>query len=357
MTDFTQNQVQQRLDENNVPYAILLLGNGASVLICQYGGRILGPFLTQDSGALFWLNDVWKERTAFHNFIAERGWNLGGERMWVAPEIQYFVRDRQDFLGSYSLQPELDPGQYRLTQIHASTWQLQQHMNLAVYSAGDSPKLLTATRQIRPAPNPLDALSACDALMAGVVYAGYEQAITLSDSAPNHVLSATWSLIQVKPGGDVLIPASPMVETTVYIPPAQSNFQTIANGHVRIPITGRSSFKVGFKAAHVTGRAAYVQALSDGRVALFVRNFHNNPSAIYAEEPANLPGGIGQSTFVYNDDGNLGGFGELECLGQAIGGQSGSSQQTDLLQLWMYVGDKTRINNIATHLLGFPAQV
>ena len=55
---------------------------------------------------------------------------------------------------------------------------------------------------------------------------------------------------------------------------------------------------------------------------------------------------------VYNDDGGLGRFGELECNGQTIGGSTGRSSSTDQMLLWIYVGDMTAIKEIALHLLG-----
>ena len=55
---------------------------------------------------------------------------------------------------------------------------------------------------------------------------------------------------------------------------------------------------------------------------------------------------------VYDDSGALGGFGELECAGQTIGGISGKLRMTDTFLTWLYVGTPRQINAISEILLG-----
>ena len=83
-----------------------------------------------------------------------------------------------------------------------------------------------------------------------------------------------------------------------------------------------------------------------------MRNFFNNPSAPYAEEPDHTPGCRGHSIHVYNDDGNAGGFGELECNAPTLGGETGRSSSTDELVLWLYIGAPAKVKEIGLHLLG-----
>ena len=97
---------------------------------------------------------------------------------------------------------------------------------------------------------------------------------------------------------------------------------------------------------------AYANTLDDGRAYLVVRGFHNNPSAPYVEEPAHLPGRSGHAMHVYNDNGMFGGFGEIECQGQAIGGALGRSSGTDQFLLWFYVGAPEKIDAILANLIG-----
>jgi hypothetical protein len=91
----------------------------------------------------------------------------------------------------------------------------------------------------------------------------------------------------------------------------------------------------------------------DDKYILLVRNFFNNPSSIYSEEPPETKGKRGNSIHVYNDNGMFGGFGEIECNGQTIGGTSNKNSSKDDMSLWIYSGKKERIKKIAKILLGF----
>ncbi|MDH4137314.1 MAG: hypothetical protein OEW09_11460 [Anaerolineae bacterium] len=186
--------------------------------------------------------------------------------------------------------------------------------------------------------DPLRHLGNYRTLIEGVTYAGYEQTVTLSESKRDDILSGVWNLIQLDPGGVILIPASPRVEVTDYMEPIDESLQTIHSNYVSVKITGNRQYKVGYKVAYVTGRLAYFNQLDGDRAYLIVRNFFNHPSSVYPEEPPDVPGQRGDSIHVYNDDGCFGGFGELEVNGQTIGAETGKSSSTDPIVLWLYAG-------------------
>jgi len=225
-------------------------------------------------------------------------------------------------------------------------------MTLQAYNVAEGQKKLHLQRLIRPAADPLRKHDCYDDLVKDILFAGYEQVVTLSEAELDGIVTEVWSLIQVNPGGVLLIPATPRVEYSDYYEPIDETLQTIYPNHVRLKVTGDRRYKVGFKAAQVFGRLGYYHHLEDGRAYLAVRNFFNNPSVPYAEEPAHAPGRQGHSIHVYNDDGGFGGFGELEVNGQTIGGETGNSTVTDQLLLWLYVGSTEQVKEIAVHLLG-----
>jgi hypothetical protein len=348
----TYRQVVARLEESALPYGILTLQQGASIVISQRGGRILGPFLTPDSESILWINDVFTSPDAFKKFLDSNHWNLGGERVWMAPELQYAVPDRNNFWGSYTLSPQVDPGHYILEQVKSGQWRLSQDMNLDVYTSTTSRKELHLERLISIAEDPLRKLSNYVDLVDGITFFGYEQRMTLSETRHDDLLSQTWSLVQLNPGGMLLISALPTVEYTCYYEPVDDNIHSIHNNYVRLKITGDRRYKLGYKAVHILGRLAYFNHLNNDRAYLIVRNFFNNPSAPYPDEPYHLPGHQGDSVHIYNDDGGLGGFGELECQGQAIGGETGKSVITDQMVLWFYIGAPDKVKELVKHLIG-----
>jgi hypothetical protein len=348
----TFQQVVASLAENNQPFATLTLQNNICLIISQRGGRILGPFLSPDRESIFWLNRAFARPASLAEFLASGDWNLGGERIWIAPEIQYLVRDRSDFWGSIGVPDQMDPGQYTLDQPRPNQWRLSQEITLEAFNLATGQKKLTVEKRINRVEDPLRNLSNYAALLNGVIFAGYEQVVSLSEKELDDIVSEVWNLIQLNPGGQLLIPASPHVEHTDYYEPIDNHYQSRHPNYLSLKITGDRQYKVGYKAAHVFGRLAYFNHLDGGQAYLLVRNFFNNPAAPYAEEPAGAPGQRGHSIHVYNDDGNLGGFGELECNGQTIGGVTGKPSTTDQFVLWFYVGAVDKVKRLVPHLLG-----
>jgi hypothetical protein len=353
----TSDQIAARLEETGIPYATLSLQDDVSIVVSQRGGRILGPFLplaetdVKGSASVFWINDVFAQPDLFHAFLNTGDWNLGGERIWMAPEIQYSIHDRTDYWGTLVWPPQVDPGDYTLERVGDDACRLSQEMTLEAHNIASGEKHLRLERTVRPAEDPLRTLRSYEDLVDGVIFAGYEHVVTLSEAATDDILSEAWSLVQLNPGGQLIIPASPRVGFVDYYEPV-GTLQTIHPDHVRLQITGRHQYKLGYKAAHVTGRMGYVNRLEDGRLYLIVRSFYSNPSRPYGEEPGHLPGWNGYAIHVYNDDGNAGGFGEMECNCQPIGGPAGRSESTDELMLWLYVGAADQIRQIGVHLLG-----
>lgn len=149
-----------------------------------------------------------------------------------------------------------------------------------------------------------------------------------------------------------MIPTTAGVAYSDYFEPIDEAYQTVGADGVRLWITGDRRYKVGYKAAHLVGRLGYVNRLDEVRDYLLVRNFFNNPSMPYVEEPAGCVGCRGHSVHVYNDGGMFGGFGEMEVNGQTIGGETGRGASTDAFVLWVYAGPRHRIHRIAQQLLG-----
>jgi hypothetical protein len=350
--NITYHQVIACLEETDQPYAVLSLQNDVRLIILQHGARILGPFITIESSSIFWLNRALAQPESFRAFLSSGDWNLGGERVWIAPEIQYLVRDRTDFWGSVQVPAQMDPGRYVLDKSQPNQCRLSQSLTLAAFNLATGQKELHVDRLVKPVEDPLRHLSNYQNLVDGVTFAGYEQIVTLSESKHDDIASEVWNLIQLNPGGQLLIPASPQPEFSDYFEPLDSDYQVIHSNHVRLEITGDRRYKVGYKAAHVLGRLAYFNHLDQDRAYLCVRNFFNNPGASYVEEPADWPGRRGHSIHVYNDGGALGGFGELECNGQTIGGATGRSVTTDQFILWLYVGAADKVKRLVPHLVG-----
>ena len=344
-------QVIARLEENRLRYAVVSLNDQARIVVLERGGRVLGPFAEAGGESIFWLHEAFGSGDAFADLLASGAWNVGGERVWISPEIQYGVRDRSDFWRTLHVPEQVDPGNHVLDRTALGLWRLRQEMTLQAYNLASGHKSLYLEKLIRPIEDPLRRTSEYAQLVRDVDFAGFEQIVTLSETTTDDIVSETWNLVQINPEGTLLVPAVPCAEAVDYYEPV-ADLQVIHAHHVQLRITGDRRYKVGYKAAHVFGRVGYLNGLGEKKGYLIVRNFFVNPSAPYLEEPAHLPGGGGQAIHVYNDDGAFGGFGELECHGQAIGGRTGHSCSTDQFVLWLYCGPIDRLRDIALRLLG-----
>jgi hypothetical protein len=349
----SRREVVERLEEQGIAYEILALHNGVALAVIQRGGRLF--LFLPDGESVFWLHEAFGDPNAFAKLVDRGEWNIGGERIWISPEVQFNIRDRRNVWASYHLPERIDPGRWALECIGEDTCRLSQDLSLEAYNTASGQKKLAIERCIRPADDPLRNLTGYLELTCGVVFAGYEHTVTLAEADPDGISCQSWGLIQLRPRGTVVVPASPRAELTEYLEPSGSSVES-RHDHVQIHITGDRRFKVGIKAAHLFGRLAFLSHLNDGRACLIVRNFFNNPSAPYIEEPPQNPGRWGDSVHIYNDSGALGGFGELECFGQAIGGDTGRISSSDPMVLWLYVGPEERIEDISLHLLGFKAK-
>ncbi len=348
----TLSAMTARLDAAGLPYGVMDLQNRIKLLLVERGGRVFGPFLDDDSAGLYWVNPVWQDPAALAQFLARNEWNVGGERVWVAPEVQYLVTDRTDFWGSLHFPPQMDPGTWALTKAKPDEWQLRQALTLAAHNLATGSKDLVMERLLRPVADPLTNSQQYTALLDGVHYAGYEQVVTLTEGQHDAIMSQAWILIQLNPGGQLFVPCATDLEITDYNEPVDAAHCTRHSHWTSFQITGQRRYKVGLRAVQTFGRLAYFNQLDAEHAYLLVRNYFNNPSSPYVEEPAHLPGVRGDSIHIYNDGGMFGGFGELETQGQTIGGSTGLSSTSGQQVLWLYVGAPAKLAAIARQLLG-----
>lgn len=339
-----------RLLEAGIPFRTLMLEGGFTIVVTQRGGRIFGPFAAPEKDGLFWVSPVFSNADSFSRFLASGAWNLGGDRIWIAPEIQFSIADRQRFWETLQTPVAVDPGNWTLAAQEAGECEvsLEQTLSLEAKVIAQGEVSLCLKRKIQPAANPLRCLPGSDQLLDGVQYTGYEQLLHLSgDGAAS---AECWDLLQVQPNGQVYIP--------MYVPhPGVNYYEPVADlehltpGGVWLSATGDRRYKVGYRAACVTGRLGYATRWNE-QCCLLVRNFFNSPSASYREEPPLAPGVNGFSVHVYNDDGASGGFAELECNLPGVAGDTGYHSSMDRVSTWIYIGPHQKLQSIASTLLG-----
>ena len=351
MESINIDQVLGALRAGGVAYGFLDLSDGYRLVIVGRGGHALGPFDATGRSVL-WLNPAaWGSEQTYVRFVEEGQWNVGGERLWLAPEIRFTVQDRSDFWGTYILPSDMDPGAYQL-QSTGQTILLSSEAALPRFNPVGDVVRLHIKRSYRPVANPLRHLKTFAELSDGIAYSGFSHdvAIAVQSPAPDAAVEA-WTLAQVIPEGTLIVPAAPGVEFEDYYEPIDDQHLQITSSAALLAVTGRRRYKIGFRSPHLTGRVGYFKRCPGGQAELIVRNFFNDPSSEYVEEPADRVGCRGLSVHVYNDGGVFGGFGELECNGRTIGGKMGASG-SDEFAFWFFKGAEAKVRRLSEALLG-----
>lgn len=343
----TYRDVVERLNEQDIAHREVQLADGSIVVVSAYGGRIYGPFRSADAESEAWLPEAFADREAFAALVASGFWNVGGERLWIGPEIAYMIVDRDDYWGSYTMPVAIDPAVHEFTGVQA---RMSRSGTVLARHLASGEVRVDVDIEVLPAPSPLRHLS--DAAPARAARcAGYTERVALTQDGLLDAPVESWNLVQVRGGGRAIIPAVPRVEVTDYYEPV-GHFLRRHPTAVTAEMTGAHRYKIGFKAPHVHGRAGHLRRTGEHEYVLLVRQFANDPAAPYSEEPDFAPGVLGDSIHIYNDDGGLGGFGEVEARGRTTGYGTGRTTSVDEFTSWWFFGTREQIDDVAGHLLG-----
>jgi len=340
--------MEAHLKQKGEPYVKLTDENGGTLLVLVRGGRLLDMTVPGGhEGASFWTNPA---------ALDADGWNTGGDRTWVSPEIEYFT----DSSGNYAIPPQLDPGHWMLIESSRREALLRMTCELS-HRASAAQIRLDLEKRFAALPNPLlmnASLAARD--WTGVRYIGYAVLTALQLAPALPVGSATaspsgycslWSIMQVPAGGIALVPtrggALPM---TMFAQREPADIAATACG-VRILCGGSYSYKLSFDAVASTGRYGYIRELGASESSLVVRQFSVNPAGVYPDYPPDRPDYLGSCMQIYNDGGSLGGFAELEYQSPALAIDK-PGRATDESQVFHFTGPAEKMREIAALLLG-----
>lgn len=348
----TYRHAIEMLESQGMKYQVLELADGWRAIVTQYGGRLLGPFRNETAQSVLWINMAMKDAQSFARFVKDRVWNLGGERFWLNPELRFYCKAPELFDATYTVQGELDPGNYEIEARDGGVF-LKQRVSLTDLNNG-ARKDLSIERRYAPAQNPLKFVKSLQDVRAE--YCGVVQDISLRDELPGtRMYLEPWVLTQVNPGGKFVTPLFGEFDFVDYYDPVE-DMQRFRNGYAELDVTGNRKYKVAYRSAQTFGRMAYVAPM-DGGWHLMVRNYYNDPSIPYCSEPWGDLGNRGCSTYYYNDgDPCEGGFGEFENGGQTIGLDSGRSSCWNTTSLWFFFGSQQDIGRIMRVLLGIDYQ-
>lgn len=346
------DELARTLAEAGKTSDVLQMADGSRLLILPYGARVLGLFAAEDDESFYWFNPALRDAQAARALFSSQGWhNTGGDRTWLAPELDTFYPDAK--LDRYVQPRALDMSDYAVERTGGGL-ALSRRMTLHL-ARPDCDADLRLVKWLGPAANPLRLEREMAGALAGVRYAGYTQRTRLElvgRSAAAAVGLGIWNLIQLPPGGELLVPTYGRACPRHFFGNIPAERLSIEDRLLRLAVDFPRSHKIGLRGAIVCGRAGYVYP-QGARWSLVIRNFFVNPSGQYVDVPKAEPADLGYAFQVCRvDEAEFGSFFELEYHAPALGDPPEPGRSEDISQVWAFRGSREAIDAVCHALLG-----
>jgi hypothetical protein len=323
-------------------------GDGSTVLVLPYGGRILGLFAPGDDENFLWTHAALGSVAMAKEFYAGEQWhNSGGDRTWLAPEVDFFFPEFPS-LNRYFQQRELDPGRY---EVKAASHPYLVNRAVLTLSRTKQKVELEISKAISPAVNPLRYDD--QASSAGLKFAGYTLRTTLQVNTKlvSPAPIGLWNLLQLPHGGDMLVTTFSHTQPKIYMGMISADDLIVGDHLVRYKMRASGEHKLGIRDVGITGRVGYLYP-NGSESSLVVRNFRVNPSGEYVDVPWAETSNFGYAFQACNVNSQLGAFSELEYHIPAVTADGGPARAEDESQVWAFRGPEKAILNVARRLLG-----
>jgi hypothetical protein len=308
------------------------------VLAPELGARVLAVSPNGLLGEnLLWTNPACTQLS--------ESWNFGGARTWIAPEDKFYL----DPQNHWFVPQQMDPGQYELTA--QTTRQVECANEFTICNRDQAEYHVRIIRKIKSLDSP--------PLPGLVKFAGFEfthSILNLGTTTWGREVDfmGLWSLVQINPGGTLLVPLKPDV------PAAYRNYFNIftvshlqaTKALLRVKIDGKFRGKLGIAPAAARDWLGYLCDRGPNSY-LIIKQFLVDPTGIYLDHPWGQTAAYGDPVQLYNDDGKMGGFGEMECHAPANVLKPGE-QQDFSADIRFYTGPIQDLLEFATQHFSLP---
>ncbi|MBP8129264.1 MAG: hypothetical protein KA184_06740 [Candidatus Hydrogenedentes bacterium] len=331
-----KDELLRVLEAVGKPARVMTQADGTDIVLLPYGGRVLGVYARDSQENFYWTHPALGSAETARAFYESDAWhNSGGDRTWLAPEVDIFLPKYPD-LSTYRQPRELDPGDYEVKSSQRGL-ELVNTFSLRFSRSGRQVSLRLG-KSIGAAPNPLRHETTVDT--RALAYAGYTQFTTLriqDETGQEPPAVGLWNLVQMPHGGDLLVPTFSRTRPTVWFGDIAPDDLAVSDHLVRYRMRATGEHKLGIRAVATTGRVGYLHN-TGGAATLIIRCFVVNPSGDYIDVPWKNPEDFGYSTQACNVNSNLGSFSELEYHVPAIGGSTERRSCHDTAVVWAFRG-------------------
>lgn len=347
------DRLQASLAESNCPVHRIASGSG-ELAVTAHAARIVACSLAGVEENLFFHDRGLENPALAPDQLAKAGALIGGDRLWIAPEVAYMWPDlaqsRVDPFGTYDLPAEMDPGQWAVLAEGDGWIELSADMNLVDHRNGARVSL-QALRLIAASPLPAD----WPADLPAIAFTHRHQLNILEGDDQAWV--GIWHLLQMPVGGTLICPTTR--PTTFppqdYYSPFRSQDITVTDQAVHFHALGDSIIKMGLPAEAITGRMAYLRPLADGRLSAIVRGFLPQPGAPYIDVPRSFDSTLGGDALqAFCSDQGDAGFTEMEYHEPGLNLASGLRQTHGGCWTLATAGPPRLVSQQIQQLLGVP---
>ncbi len=332
---------------------ILGSSDGPQIIITpEFSARVLGASI----GGAHDENMMWVDSTIMDGTFWQKKpyfWNSGGLRSWIAPEDLFFV-DADKNPESWLVPETLDPALFKKTAQGDNEVTFEAEVELPanigkVYRFTLSRRLALLT----------DPPSGAGQIPADVSYMGIAKTHSLTNLSDDVIgvdlpYVCLWSLLQINPSGTILVPlkdgSDPKTAYREYFNPLGDRL-VVRNNIISVKIDGRYRSKIGVRPEAAGKGIAFLRDDGNNRGGLFVKLFPVDPNGVYVDKPWGTQSDYGDAIELYNDDGNMGGFAEIECHGPAKKLAKGDVQ-SHTLELHIFRGSLPELKAICSALFG-----
>lgn len=331
------------------PHRTWNAGDGR-LLIVPHGARLVGCEIAGVEGNLFWNHPALEDPDKAAGNLRSAGAGMGGDRLWVAPEIGLHWPDikkaRRQPWADYFVPPSIDPGDYRIVEEGPGQLRLAADMQVTDHRIGKSASLRVSRRFTQ--------IGRPDGLPRGLKCVSFaiENQLTLL-RADEGIGINLWDILQIPAGGTLVCP------TTVKVPRPRIYYGRFSTTHFKIKpdavhfkIDGRRQLKFGLDPVRTTGRMGYIRKVGRKSTLVF-RVFAPAPGEPYVDLPLSSNDYVGGDALQsYNDSGQFGGFGEMEYHDPAIIAGREPSTRTGASLTHVIAGPDAAVRKAAELLMG-----
>lgn len=253
------------------------------------------------------------------------GWNIGGDRLWLAPESEWFwLRPGTTDYQFHQVPAAIDPGTWQVTGADSNGWTAVTSGELTSTRSGQSLSVVVS-RSFTELP------AALPGLREGAAYRTVDQ-LDVADGPPA-IEIALWKLAQLPPGGVVSVGLTPLAQGATadaardHFEPRLETDSAAHQQRLDLAITADHRWKVGLAPEHVNGRMTYARPVTPEHLVVVLRAFAPHPWLPYCDRPHDAE--QGDAVQVFNGTAALGGFGEVEHQSPLAANRIGAQSVTD----------------------------